>query len=66
MAVLSKSRVLPALMLLLGLAHAQYFADMNVRRRRPTLADDSVDENVSAVDKLDGNSSWWDYIVAHQ
>lgn len=64
MVVLSKCRVLPALALLLTLAHAQYFADMNIKRNRPGL--DQDDEDVSAVDKLNASSTWWDYLMAQQ
>lgn len=64
MVVLSKSRVLPALALLLTLAHAQYFADMNIKRGRHGKGED--DENVSHTDRLNSSSTWWDYMMAQQ
>lgn len=65
MVKLSKSRVLPALMLVFALAHAQFFADFNVKSRRHQAAyDDEDDENISAVDKLGASATWWDYLIA--
>ena len=58
-----------ALMTLATLASAQMFADLNLgkdgRRRSSRLHHDD-EERRSAVEQLDGNSSIWDLLAAHQ
>ena len=67
MGVISKSRVLlPALFLIFQAAQAQFFADMNMKRRHMQghMSSEDNDEDRSAVDKLDASATWWDYLVA--
>ena len=52
------------MMTLSQVSHAQYFADIDYKRAGANRHDDD-DDNVSNVDKLNGSSSWWDFMHAH-
>ena len=47
-------------------SHAQYFADIDYKRAGANRHDDDDDDNVSNVDKLNGSSTWMDFMHAHQ
>ena len=55
------------LLTLSQVSHAQYFADIEYKRASQNrYHDDGEDNEASNVDKLNGSSSWWDFMYAHQ
>ena len=48
------------------LSHAQYFADVEYKRAGQNRNDDDDDDENSHVNKLNGSSTWWDFMYAHQ
>lgn len=54
------------LLTLSHVSHAQYFADIEYKRARENRYNVDGDDEVSNVDKLNGSSSWWDFMYAHQ
>ena len=63
MAVLSSLRTTILFTVAFTVVQAQFFANINMdhARRAP-----HEEENPSEVSKLDGNSNWFDFLVANQ
>ena len=48
------------------LSNAQYFADVDYKKGNNRKYNDDDEDDVSNVDKLNGSSTWWDFMHAHQ